>query len=42
MPVDPDVFITLAFCSLTLVLWIGITAFLVSETRQEGSRGSRL
>jgi hypothetical protein len=39
--VNPDVFITIAFVGLTLVLWVGITAFLVSEARQEGARTSK-
>jgi hypothetical protein len=33
--VDPDVFITIAFCGLTVVLWLGITTFLISQARGE-------
>ena len=35
---DPDVFITIAFVSLAVVLGLGIITFLASEARREGTR----
>jgi hypothetical protein len=38
--VDPDVFITIAFVSLSVVLGLGLITFFVSEARREGTRSA--
>jgi hypothetical protein len=37
---NPDVFITIAFVGLAVVLGLGIIAFLASEARREGTRAA--
>jgi hypothetical protein len=35
---DPDVFITIAFVGLAVVVTLSIVTFLVSDARREGTR----